>query len=238
MSMQFACRNDLSELMDTEPVNAEDFAICLRDLATVNKLTLAQRPTFSWLNRVAETWPKGRTLSILDVGFGQGDMLRAIWRWAQRRGIAVQLAGIDLNPLSEVAARQATPADMPVQFTTGDIFSLSPGDRFDVIISSLVTHHMSDAQIVDFLRLMDRQAVCGWFVNDLHRHPLPYHLFRLWAATAGWHRFVRHDGPVSILRSFRRADWERYIGLAGVEADIVWHMPFRYGVGHCKVMPA
>jgi 2-polyprenyl-3-methyl-5-hydroxy-6-metoxy-1,4-benzoquinol methylase len=233
--VNFARRNDLSELMDTEPVTPEDFAACLKDLATVNRLTLAMRPTFLWLNEVTGDWPSERPFSVLDVGYGQGDMLRAIWHWAQRRGLKVELEGIDLNPLSEYAARQATPEAMKIRFRTGDVFALGAERRFDVIISSLVTHHLTDAQIVAFIRLMERQTMTGWFINDLHRHALSYHAFRLWAAVAGWHRFVRHDGPVSIARSFRRADWESYLTQAGVDADIDWHMPFRFGVGHTKV---
>jgi len=236
--MNFVQRNDLSELMDTESVSAEDFAACLKDLATVNRLTLAMRPTFLWLNRLTRDWPVDRPLSILDVGYGQGDMLRAIWRWAKRRNLIVALEGIDLNPQSELAARDATPEEMNIRFRTGDVFSLSPERRVDVIISSLVTHHLTDAQIVAFIRLMERQADLGWFINDLHRHALSYHVFRAWAGLAGWHRFVRHDGPVSIARSFRREDWERYLAKAGVVAEIGWYMPFRYGVARVKARAA
>jgi SAM-dependent methyltransferase len=232
--MNFIRRNDLSELMDTETVTPEDFAACLKDLATVNRLTLAMRPTFMWLQQVTRHWPKERPFKVLDVGYGEGDMLRAIWLWAQRRGLDVELEGIDLNPLSAFAAQRATPPEMKIAFQTGDVFALPPQRQFDVIISSLVTHHLTDEQIVAFIRLMERQAMVGWFINDLHRHAVSYHVFRLWAWLAGWHRFVRHDGPVSIARSFRRADWERYLQLAGIEADIDWYVPFRFGVGRIK----
>ncbi len=183
-------------------------------------------------------WPKDQPLSILDVGFGQGDMLRAIWRWAKRNRLNVQLQGIDLNPLSELAARAATPTEMSIDFRTGDVFALAADRQFDAIISSLVTHHLTDAQIVAFIDLMERQTRCGWCVNDLHRHALSYHAFRVWAAAAGWHRFVRHDGPVSIARSFRRDDWQRYLSEAGIAADIKWYMPFRYGVSRLKTLAA
>jgi hypothetical protein len=81
---------------------------------------------------------------------------------------------------------------------------------------------------------MERTARRGWFVNDLHRHPIPYHAFRLMARAAGWHRFVQHDGPVSIARSFRRADWRRLAAEAGLgpsSVEIRWHVPFRLCVG-------
>lgn len=232
--MDFTQRSRATELMDTETVTAEDFARCLADLSVVNTLTMARPPTLAWLARATRHSPPGSTISVLDVGFGHGDMLRAIWRWSRRRGLTVNLHGMDLNPLSAVAARQATPVQMKIDFQTGDIFDIAKDQRFDFIISSLVTHHMTDAQIVVFLRWMEQQARRGWFVNDLHRHPLPYHLFRAFSALMGWHRFVRHDGPVSIARSFQRQDWEHLLIEAGVSGDIKWHMPFRYCVGHVR----
>jgi len=232
--MNFARRNDLSELMDTETVTAEDFAACLKDLASVNRLTLAMRPTFAWLDRVTQGWPADKPFSVLDVGYGHGDMLRAIWNWAQRRGLKVELEGIDLNPLSEYAARDATPEEMNIRFRTGDVFAIGAERRFNVVISSLVAHHLTDAQIVAFIRLMERQTMTGWFINDLHRHAFSYHAFRLLSALAGWHRFVRHDGPVSIARSFRRADWENYLAQSGAAAEIDWYLPFRFCVSRVK----
>src|SRR3954468_14619201 len=85
------------ELMDTEQVSFEEFQHCLRDLRRINLCTLAYRPTLTWLDRVGKRRGAGaKPLRILDVGFGYGDMLREIDRWARRRGIAVELAGVDL----------------------------------------------------------------------------------------------------------------------------------------------
>ena len=84
---------------------------------------------------------------------------------------------------------------------------------------------------------MERLARRGWFISDLHRHPVPYHLFRLLARAARWHRFVRHDGPVSIARSFRPEDWRTLAQAAGLdpaELEIRWHVPFRLTVGRIK----
>src|SRR3546814_10084158 len=77
---------------------------------------------------------------------------------------------------------------------------------------------------------MEATARIGWFVNDLHRHPVPYYAFSALARAARWHKFVRHDGPVSIGRAFVAADWRRLLATAGIEdgaAKIAWRMPFR-----------
>ena len=217
--------------METEPADPADFARCLGDLATVNKLTLAHGPTLRWLARVVGS---AENFSVLDVGSGEGDMLRAIWRWAARAGKRCDLEGIDLDPSSAPAAAAQTPADMAIRYGTGDVFAYAPEKRPDLIISSLVAHHMADAQIVPFLRWMEATATRGWYVNDLHRSAVAYYGFRALASVAGWHRFVRHDGPLSIARAFRRPDWERLLAEAGLTADIRWEMPFRYCVGRAK----
>ena len=74
---------------------------------------------------------------------------------------------------------------------------------------------------------MERYAVRGWFINDLHRHPLAYHGFRLLGWAMRWHRFVRHDGAVSVARAFTTAEWRALVAEAGVPGVVRWRFPFR-----------
>ncbi len=208
---------------------------CLSDLATVNTVTLARPPTIGFLRRVARNLPEGAALSVLDVGFGQGDMLRRIARWGVRRGLRLQLEGVDHSPVSADAARAATPERLAITYRTGDVFD-EPSGSVDVVISSLVTHHLADAQVIQFLRWMERTARRGWFVNDLQRHLLAYHGFTALSRLAGWHPMVQHDGPISVARSFRRGDWARLLREAGLDgvARVRWHMPFRLCVSRLR----
>jgi SAM-dependent methyltransferase len=222
-------RSQAPELMDGDDVTPEDFAACMADLAAVNTVTLARRPTLAFVAEAVARLPDVPT--ILDVGFGAGDMLRSISRMLQQQGLRARLIGIDLNPRSEPAARSMTPPDMAIEWRTGDAFALPPEDRPDLVISSLVTHHMGDAEIVRFLGWMEANARGGWFVNDLHRHALPWYGFTALATLARWHRFVRHDGPLSIARSFRRAEWDALLARAEIaQAHVRWRFPFRYCV--------
>ena len=221
--------------MDTEPVSPADYAACLADLASVNTATLARLPTLAFLRRVTRGLPPGSTLRVLDVGYGEGDMLRRLHRWAARRRVGLSLAGIDLNPVSALAAQAATSPGARIWYRTGDVFD-EPAGAQDVVISSLFTHHLADADVVRFLVWMEQTARRGWFVNDLHRHPLAYYGFKALAGAAGWHRFVRHDGPISVARSFRRRDWDRLLREAGLQgvATVRWHLPFRFCVSRVR----
>ncbi len=213
------------EQMDAEDLDPATYARVLKDLAQVNTVTLARRPTLAFLNRVVAR--SSSPLRILDVGFGDGDMLRRIARWAKARGQAVDLVGIDLNPRSAGTARAHTSASLPITYRTGDYADLSD-EPWDVILSSLVAHHMTQEQLVTFLRFMDSQAQRGWFINDLHRHGFAYCGYPLLARIAGWHRIVREDGTLSIARSYRPQEWPPLLAEAGVtNARVFRTFPFR-----------
>lgn len=229
-AVDFSTRAELSEWMD-QPCTYEEFRACLHDLAIVNRLTLAYRPTRIWLeglvSRLDRPASENRPLHIVDVGCGQGDMLRYIARWARRASVPVRLCGIDLNPYAARAASTIDPEGVSIEWITSDAFSFSPPSGIDVVISSLFTHHLSDDEIVRFLRWMEGEARYGWFINDLHRAVLPYQLFGLLAWAARWHPFVQHDGPISFRRSFREQDWNRYLAQAGIDPSTVSIEEFR-----------
>ena len=212
--------------MDAPDLDPAVYARILTDLSRVNILTMNARPTLAFLAGASAGL---RRFRLLDVGFGQGDMLRAIARWAGKRGIEVELVGIDLNPGSAVVARAATDPGLPIEYRSGDYRDLA-GQGFDFIISSLVAHHMTHDQIVDFLRFMEAEARAGWLVSDLLRHRFAYAGFPLLARIMGWHRIVREDGMLSIARSYRPAEWPpllREAGISGDDAHIVRRFPLR-----------
>lgn len=220
--MNLATRARGEELMDADDLDPDIYADVVRDLARVNVVTFAARPTLAFLKRTMRGRP---TLRLLDVGFGDGDMLRRIERWTAHRGVAAELVGVDLNPRSERAAQMHTPASSRIRFVTGDYAEMGGG--WDAIVSSLVAHHMTEDQLVAFLRFMQANARC-WFVNDLHRHGLAYRGYPLLARAAGWHAIVRHDGALSIARGFRPAEWPPLLAEAGIaDARVFRAFPFR-----------
>jgi SAM-dependent methyltransferase len=217
-------RSLTEEQMDAAELDPATYARVLRDLSRANVLTMNRRPTLSFLDRATKGAKRFR---ILDVGYGAGDMLRAIAAWAARRGLDVELIGIDLNPKSEAIARAATSKSLPIAYVSGDYASLK-GQGFDLIISSLVAHHMTKDQLIGFLRFMDSEAKHGWLVNDLHRHGFAWAGYPLLARVMGWHRIVREDGQLSIARSYRPAEWPPLLREAGIEgATVKRAFPFR-----------
>jgi 2-polyprenyl-3-methyl-5-hydroxy-6-metoxy-1,4-benzoquinol methylase len=225
---------ELRELMDGD-CSYEDFRGCLRSLEQVNRWLLGYRPTLAWLERLPRE--PHEPVHIVDVGSGGGDLLRQIAGWARRRGIALQLTGIDLNPYAARAAAESTPKESGITWVTGDALVYRPEKPVDLVVSSLTAHHLEDEEIVALLRWMEATAQVGWFINDLERSERACRMFEWVAGVVGWHRFVRHDGPVSFRRAFREEDWVRLLAAAEVprEAVTVEHWrPGRLCVGRWK----
>jgi len=226
---------ELTEFMD-EPCSREELRACLSDLARVNRWFRSHRPTLDWLESL-DLRQLGEPVIILDVGCGYGDMLRRVERWARTRGIAVELCGLDLNPDAIGIAEEATAPESRIRWMAGDVFEYEPDRPVHLVINSLFAHHLEDADVVRLLQWMEAHALTGWFVNDLFRAPIPYHLFGWFARLMRLHPFVRHDGPVSFARAFQPQDWHTLCASAGFsESDyrIVSHKPARLCVARRK----
>ncbi len=209
------------ELMDSADLDEATYVDVVRDLAKVNRLTRAHAPTLRFIERMAAKRP----IKVLDVGFGDGDMLRAIRSHLNRRRMDAELVGIDLN-IRSLAAARASPSQ-GIDYRIGDYADLA-GEGWDCIISSLVAHHMTHAQLVAFLRFMDREASEGWMVNDLHRHGFAHIGYPMLARLMRWHPIVRHDGRMSIARSYRPHEWPPILAEANIrDARVYRAFPFR-----------
>jgi 2-polyprenyl-3-methyl-5-hydroxy-6-metoxy-1,4-benzoquinol methylase len=237
MEMTLSMRSTLAEEMDDVDVDIGSYQRCLAELDLINRITFTHRPTLRWLAHATRHLPHGATISVLDVAYGHGDLLRAAARWADRRGLNAQLSGIDLNPRSAAAARAATPRGIDIDYQTGDVFSHTPRAPVDFIVSSQFTHHLTDRDVVRFLTWLEKNSRNGWHIADLQRHPVPYYGFRILGRAMGWHRIVRSDGTISIAGSFRRGEWHAYLNIAGLKAEITWHTAFRLCVSRVHTMP-
>lgn len=225
----FSQRSNEAELMDAETISFEEFHDCLIGLERINHLTLAYRPTLQWLRR----WLKSNEpLYILDVASGGGDMMRQIAQKWPTQFVAAEtsrMTGVDLNPWAKKSAERCVSRSSAITFETANVFEFEPDQPIDIVISSLFTHHLTNPQIVDFLRWMNHRSRKGWFINDLHRHPLPYYFIKAATALFSRNRLIRNDAAVSVARAFTVADWQRLIHEAGLDGwvRIQWFFPFR-----------
>jgi ubiquinone/menaquinone biosynthesis C-methylase UbiE len=127
-----------------------------------------RRATFETLTAAADVRPGQR---VLDVGCGTGYFARLLARTVGPDGLVV---GIDPSPeMIGYASREARHA-WNCQFKVGTAESLDfPAEHFDVVVSSLVMHHLPVDLQVPALREMRRVLRSGGklLVADARRPP-------------------------------------------------------------------
>jgi 2-polyprenyl-3-methyl-5-hydroxy-6-metoxy-1,4-benzoquinol methylase len=235
-SLNLTQRSNEAEWLDGADLDPVELARVLRDLATFNQLFLGHYPLLHWLGQAVRAAGNRAPLTLVDIGCGYGDLLRAIRRWARRRNLDINLLGVDLNAETIGIARSATSAADRIDFEVVNIFELARTTPIDLMVSSLVTHHLSDDQITEFLQLMEKNARCGWAICDLQRNRFLYHFIGIASRLGRFHPMITHDGQISVARSLRRTEWESRIADAGISAadvSIRWFL-FRYLIGRLR----
>jgi SAM-dependent methyltransferase len=232
----FSRRSAESEWLDDAELKPQELSLVLRDLATFNGAMLGHWPVLSWLRRATRGVDRSQAVTVLDAGCGYGDLLRAMRRWSRRTSVPLRLIGLDLNRETIRIARDATDPDDRIEYEAADIFAYKPEAPVDIVVNSLLMHHLSDPMIVEFLRWMDAQARRGWLIYDLQRHVVPYAFIGLMGKLTRLHPMVIHDGRISVARSLTRREWEARIAEAGIPRSVVdlrWFM-FRFVIGRLR----
>ena len=198
----FDQRSNKLERLDTGDYTPQEYALWQAEAKLINRWLGDSRAV-----RLALSSPlkklKGR-VSIIDVGAGSGELLRAAGLAAGQDRMAF-LVGAELNAdaARSIAANRTGSEMFAVQC---DALRLPfADDCFDFAISSLFMHHLTDEQAVTLIAEMARVSRRRFFVIDLHRHAAAYYLYRLFAPIL-LQRFTVEDGSLSILRAFRPAE--------------------------------
>lgn len=172
--------------------------------------------------------PAGKSWLICEIGCGGGDNLLAIRRWLHRKNISARFVGIDINPDCIAVATEKC-SRLNCTFITSDYKLAGLKEQPDVIFSSLLCHHFSDEQLVVMLQWMKVHSRHGFFINDLHRHPLAYYSIKMLTAVFSSSYLVRNDAPLSVKRGFTRKEWNRLMQEAGIAVYAIrWKWAFRY----------
>jgi 2-polyprenyl-3-methyl-5-hydroxy-6-metoxy-1,4-benzoquinol methylase len=224
----FRQRSTAKELLDAPGIPFDAIRKNMQELDTINRLLGGHAVTIAGVHSLVGDRHEGRPLSIVEIGCGGGDNLRAIGNWAKRKGIGVSLAGIDLNPECIRFAGNA-PGNEGIGFTCSDYREAIFESKPDILFSSLFCHHFTNEELVAQLNWLQANCALWFFINDLHRHPIAYHSIRLLTRIFSNSYLVKNDAPLSVRRGFSRADWNHLIAQAGLPAaKIRWMWAFRW----------
>ena len=228
MFERFKRRSYQLEDIDTGNYTPEEYEGCISELQLVNRwMGDAHALKQTLLKDVEQN--SVREFSVLDVGAGSCELLRVAAAWAREAGRKFKGVGLELNERSAQAIIEESKGFPEISSVRGDALQLPfQDDEFDYVMCSLFTHHFVDEKVVHILREMDRVARRRIFVIDLHRDPVPYFFYTTLGKLVLKNRLLRHDGALSILRSFKADEMVRLGQAAGLRD--VWvehHFPAR-----------
>lgn len=200
---KFKSRSKELELIDTGDYTNAEYEGCLIELRRVNRWLGDESALKKSLLREIKARDL-REFSVLDIGAGSGEFLRIIADFARRRKIKTSLTGLELNARSAVSILEESKNFREISAVRADAFKLPFADNsFDYTICSLFTHHFPDTKVVEILKEMKRVSRRRIFVIDLHRHPVAYYFYTTIGRIFLHNHLIRHDGALSILRSFK-----------------------------------
>ena len=225
---RFKQRSHRLEHIDTGNYTAEEYDDCIGELQLVNRWMGDAHSLRTTLFREIEA-QKLQEFSILDVGAGSGELLRVAATWAREKNRRMRAVGLELNERSAESIIEESTGFDEISSVRGNALELPFGEaQFDYVICSLFTHHFPDNQVVQIFREMSRVARRRIFVIDLHRHPIAYLLYTTLGKLVLHNRLLRHDGALSILRSFKVNEMLELAQRA--ELRDIWierHFPYR-----------
>lgn len=225
---EFKKRSDRLELIDTGDYTAAEYEGCLVELRRINRWLGDESALRKSLLREISKQNLSE-FSVLDIGAGSGEFLRIIARYATQNSLKSMLCGLELNARSAVSIVEESRNHREVYAVRANALILPFGDNsFDYAICSLFTHHFINEKVVEILSEMKRVSRRKIFVIDLHRHPIAYYFYTSIGKIFLHNRLIRHDGALSILRSFKPAELYSLAESANLsEIKITRHFPYR-----------
>lgn len=221
-------KRSTKEFLDTPGQDPEELWGLLGDIRRTNRRFGGYSLIARYLRQFLPALGSG-PLTLVDVATASADVPRAVTTWSRRLRVPVRVVALDLSEDILALARRGLDAYPEIALLRADALALPFADRsVDIVTCGLALHHFTFEAAVGVLREIDRVARAGFVVNDI---------VRSWSAYAGaWldtrllsrNRLARHDGPLSVLRSFTVDEFAAMAHLAGLHGvELHRHRLFR-----------
>jgi Methyltransferase domain len=207
-------------------VAAPERAASLADIDRLNSWFGGYALSLRAIRRLAAEVPRDRPLRIIDVGGGTAAFAVRVAEWGRRSGRAVRVVVVDRDPTTLRLAREVVAAYPEIVLVRGDAAALPCRERAaDIVTTALTLHHLEPAQAAMGLREMAAAARIAVVVNDLLRRRLSLGLVWLATRLLGCHPISRHDGPLSVRRSYSREELQALAEKAGARRLTIREYP-------------
>lgn len=227
MAVNTKHRTEEEEIMDDFSLEGEELRDALDKIASINKLLGGNQLTLQGVKKLINSTNE---ITIVDVGCGNGDMLRALADFGNKNNLKFNLIGIDANSFTTEYAINLSKDYTNISYKCMDIFSEAFSQlKYDIVLCTLTLHHFKNKQIDYLIQAFTKQARIGIVINDLHRNIIAYRAFQLICFVFRLNRMSREDGLVSILRGFKKQELIDFSERNHLKNySINWKWAFRY----------
>lgn len=230
MALNTKQRTDKPEIMDDFSMEGDVLRDALDKIAKINQLLGGNQLTLRGIQELMTTITTPKELTIIDVGCGNGDMLRTIADFGLKNDLEFKLIGIDANAFTINHARKLSKYYPNITYLCKDVFD-EPFSKlkYDIVLCTLTLHHFKEDEIMKLMTLFYANSTIGIVINDLHRSAVAYRLFQALCWVFRLNEMSREDGLTSILRGFKKEELIRFSeNLHFSNYKIQWKWAFRY----------
>ncbi|MBK8600415.1 MAG: methyltransferase domain-containing protein [Flavobacterium sp.] len=230
MNLSTKYRTDAPEIMDDFALEGLQLTNALDKIAQINQFLGGNALTLNGVEKLISEVPNEQIIKIIDLGCGNGDMLRTLADYAQKSERNFHLIGVDANAFTVNYAKECSSSYPNIEYLSKDIFELNfQNINFDIALCTLTLHHFKENDIVWIIKQLERNAKLGIVVNDLHRSKVAYRLFQLIAMVFNLNEMSKKDGLTSILRGFKKEELLAFSNnLKNSSSSIQWKWAYRY----------
>ena len=230
MRLNTKYRTDKPEIMDDFALEGEILRDALDKIARINQLLGGNQLTLLGIDQLLKSSPKTNEITIVDVGCGNGDMLRSLANYALKKNLKFNLIGIDANNFTIQHAQKLSENYSNISYRCEDIFEPDFKQlKYDIVLCTLTLHHFKDEDIEILLKIFYQNSSLGIVINDLHRSSVAYRLFQALCFVFRLNAMSREDGLTSILRGFKKEElvlFSKKLNFSNYK--IQWKWAFRY----------
>lgn len=230
MAIDTTYRTQETEIMDDFFLEGKELQEALDKIASINRLLGGNKLTLHGLKTLLKKSDATKTITIADIGCGNGDMLRMLANYSKKNNLNLTLIGVDANAFTINYARKLSTEYPNIEYVCVDIFSEDfNAIEYDIVLCTLTLHHFSNEEILNIMTTFNKNANIGIVINDLHRSKLAYRLFEKVCAVFKLNKMSREDGLISILRGFKKKELENFSKKLDLKNyTINWKWAFRY----------
>ncbi|MFC7357169.1 methyltransferase domain-containing protein [Jejudonia soesokkakensis] len=216
--------------MDNFMLSGNELDLLLNDLKTVNSYLGGRALTLNALKKLLTQCNRKTEITIMDIGCGDGEMLRLCAEYGQQKGFIFKLIGVDANQNIITIAQEKSSAYKNIEYYCCEVSSKQFENlEFDIALCTLFLHHIPESQIPLLLKKICSQSKVGVIINDLHRSWFAFQLFKVFSFFFIRTKIAKHDGLVSVARAFKRKDLEdQQDRIKGVTSTMQWKWAFRW----------